>query len=300
MKPNTPTVIPISQVTSFLCHPGALLGRFQDPPYPSVAVEGGWFNGVLFDGAILTPTTPSTGATRVDLVVANPDTGDIELVEGTEGSGVPPTLPESSAAAPIADVWVVARANDKVLIESGDIKDRRSVIARPKPAVQNILVDQVIVHVGHKHGPSDGVVLFKTGDTAGPFACKSSWVNSVSKGLSFDYGRSTGVDVQLIDDEQLNDLPVTDFFLTVQLYGSVLQTGTGESHKHFAGITWKRLTQGEYTGNAAFRIEVIATPIDGGNSGSAVFWSGKDTSNKGPREDKNVALHIQLWQRITA
>jgi len=300
MKPNTPTVINMAHVTSFLCHPGSRLGYFGDPPGPSIAVEGGFFDGNGYAGRVFTPTVPSPDASRVDTVVVDPNTGALELVEGTEGSASPPALKEGTLQAPVANVIVKARANSKVLIESSDIWDRRTLVARPRQTVQNILVDQVIVNVGHKHGPNDGVNLFKAGDTAGPFICKSSWVNRTDYGLSFDYGRSTGIDVQLSDSDEVTGKAATDFFLTVQLYGSVLQTGTSESHRHFAGVTWKRLLTSDYAGNASFRIEVIASPQDGGKNGAAVFWSGKDTSNKGPREDKNVALHIQLWQRITS
>jgi len=296
MKPNTPTIIPISQVTSFLCHAGARLSHFQDPPGPSVAVEGGWFDGAAYDGVVFTPTVPTTGSTRIDTIVANPDTGVLEIVEGVEDTAAPPTLPEGSLAAPIADVWVVSRANGEVLIENQDIRDRRSVIARPKPSVQNVLIDQVIIHVGAKHGANDGVDLFKVGDTVGPFTCKKAWTNRPNTGLAFDYARSTAVEVQLADNEQLNDKPVTDFFLNVQLYGSAIQSGTSESHAQFVGVTWKRFTQGEYTGNAAFIIEVVASPQDGGTG----FWSSKYTSQRGRSQDKNVALHVQLWQRITS
>ena len=295
MKPNKPTVIPISQVTSFLCHTGARLSHFQDPPGPSVAVEGGWFGGDLYDGVVFTPTVPAVGSTRIDTVVANPDTGNIELLAGTENSGTGPTIPPTPRYGLVADVVVFSRTNGEILIESADIKDRRSLIGPSTDTTKLVLVDETIIGIGLKNNSADTVPML-VGQTRGPFVCKKQWANRPETGLAFDYGRSSAVEVQLNAAAQVDGKPATDFMLNCQLYGSAIQAGTSESHAHFVGVSWKRLTIADYAGNASFRIEVVASPQDGNTGLIGSHYDGSDARH----QSKNVNLHVQLWQRITA
>lgn len=120
-------MIALKDLQNLLAHVGARLGFFEDPPTVSFCVEPGNYGGVSYEGVVFTPSTPAAGLTRIDAVIANPATGDLELVPGAVGAGAP-SLDAFPGAGVVAHVSVLGRDNGKVLIERSHITDFRELV----------------------------------------------------------------------------------------------------------------------------------------------------------------------------
>jgi len=140
-----PQPIGLTQFTPFLTHPGARLGLFSDPPGPSVVVEPGRFQGSDYPGVVFTPDVASSGAVRIDLLVANPNADGspaIELVKGSEGAGAP-SLADLPGRAAIAEVVVTGHSSGASVITADDITDLRPILELPQPTFKLLFIGRV-------------------------------------------------------------------------------------------------------------------------------------------------------------
>lgn len=279
----------------FFTHVGARIGSFEDGPTSSVVVESGWRRGVLYQAAVLSPTAASPGSIRIDAVIANHDTGTIQLVEGVEGSGLPDLSSYESAAA-IAYVYVVGRTDGLVLIESHHITDARQVLSELKeesaPTVFQ-MVSSVILRPGHASQP--------VGSRIGPFIVRKAWAGqSRTRGLKVGI-TGCGMDVQLVNAQGSR---AQDYHLVIQPYGMLFEEYPTESNtvRNWSDCTWYPVkpdvdfSAGEYAtwgANPMFRIEAAAGTkhnnkpfrLYNRNSSGALVVNNSAT----PR------LHVQLW-----
>jgi len=283
MKPNTTTVIPISQVTSFLCHPGAVLGRFQDPPAGSFVVEGGWFNGVWYAGVVFTPTKPTIGVERIDTVVANPDTGVIELLAGVEDEGDPPDIPSSPALAPIANVHILTRTNNKVLIEAQDIEDRRSLI-KSEPAQAYSMLAHALFNIG-RSPPTVGSQY--AGGKIEVLAFQN-WAATKTPGNRVFGSQNAWVEFKFVGS-------VSDLHVVASLYNSVLGCVTDGQNNWGSGqgLTWFSLSPGN-DGYPRFRVVAMMVNAHGddGDQERVTYW---DSTKSKFKAGEVAQVQIQVW-----
>lgn len=295
-------LVTMRRIAPFFAHQGGRLGKIHDPPGPSFCVEGGIFDGEAYEGVVFTPTSPTSGASRTDSVLANKATGTIILVAGTEGFGAP-DVGSYVDAARIADITVQGHPSGKVLIRQDDILDHRSLL-HPVHRRAFEMVDQVIFSMGGKNSQADNESNFDVidvGETVGPFICrKTRKGNQKSGDLAADWSSSWLADLQLADPKYATT-DVEDFFLIVQLYGSAMQAGRSESHDKNLGVTWYRLspdidfksgaTPNPFGSAPAFRVEVTS-----GGNGRRYYRTGSGVRKV--VESNNFPVHVQLWQKV--
>jgi hypothetical protein len=286
-------VVPLSRVQPFLAHEGARLGLLDDPPGPSFCVEGGVFRDLPFPGVVITPVVPSAGATRVDMIIANPGTGDIEVVEGIEGAGAP-TLAALPNAGKIAQLTLVGNANSKVLVRNADLLDLR---AFDLSTFSSENVYRVLATARFALGAGS---LPTIGDTfaAGKLSVVAvrSWI-SVNK-LPHHYNRTMGTQVSYVDLKYLGS--VDDFHITVSPYNSLLACVTeGQDNWNSSnGLTWVMLPS-DADGYPKFRVLVGIVNAHGNTTDQERITA---YSTSGTFAGKFIAydtaqVQIQAWGR---
>lgn len=232
-----PDLISMGRIEPFLPHQGARLGKLNDPPGPSFCVEGGVYREVTFQGAVFTPSSPAAGATRIDVLIANPVSGDLELIEGEEGGGVP-SLDSFPTAGKVAQITLVGNSNQAVLVGADEIKDLRSVVLRALDESQTyrmlaqarIWLGGSVPTVGQKFGGGKLVVL-----AAKTWKPVKSYPNNAIT-------RKTATQISYVDLKFLGT--VSEFHVNLLPYNSILACVT-ENQEDFAtsmGTTWSELT----------------------------------------------------------
>ena len=288
-----PPIVPLSQVRPFLAHPGARLGMIDDPPGPSFCVEAGVFRELQFPGVVLTPDAPTSGATRIDMVIANPDTGDIELVEGTEGAGVP-SLSALPAAGKIAQVTLVGNPNGKVLVRAEDLLDLR---AFDLSTFSSENVYRVLATARFSLGAGG---LPTIGDTFASgklqVVAVRSWI-AIRK-LSHHFSRTMGTQVSYVDLKYLGT--VDDFHITTSPYNSILACVTdGQDNWNSGnGLTWVLLPS-DPDGYPKFRVMIAVVNAHGDvadqeritSYATSGTFAGKFIANE------TAQVQIQAWGR---
>lgn len=281
-------MIALKDLTTFLPHVGARLGHYDEPPTASLCVEGGNFGGATYIGVAFSPSAPTAGTTRIDTVIADPTSGDLILVAGIENSGLPPELDSYAGAGAIADVHVLGRSNGKVLIERGDIVDRRSVIPTKSGGFQLIEID--IITLGNNAIP---IVNSKVGGFTVVGSQKWTALKTVVDNKTYNASGSwiTWLDLEF-------PRPVTDFHLVVQPYDSMLSSSINESgnHPQASGVSWVSL--GSVAGKPRFRVAVTAAEGVSGEIAHRVLSMINLAAGAKLTSDLSVKIHLQAWGRV--
>ena len=286
-----PPLIPLSQVEQFLAHPGARLGKLNDPPGPSFCVEGGTYRGSRFDGIVFTPTSPSSGATRIDIVVANPVSGDLELIEGTEGEGEP-SLSEVPSAGKVAEITLVGNSNGKVLVGKSQIKDLRSFHLDALDQSQTYrLLAQARINLG-TNLPAVG--SFLAGGLLEVMDGKT-WHKIKSYPTAKAFGRASATSLSYVDLKFIGS--VQDFHLNLVPYNSVLScvTQNQDNWASASGATWVMLLSDE-DGYPKFRVMMGISNAHGDEGDQERVSSFDATAGKFTANDQG-AVQIQAWGR---
>lgn len=278
--------ISISGIWDFLPHQGSRIGFPHEPPSAKFTIEGGSFGGVVYPGATFTPTVPAVGASRVDIAFADPNSGTVLHLEGTEGSEDPPSIDAYSGAAPIAHITVLCRDNGKVVIETSDIKDLRTLLSSRKPKFE--LLGYCVLPVGAA-SPSVNA-------TVGPFKV----VNA--KGL---HQRSVDVDTgktllaagnwfAYVDIEYPD--AVVDLHLVATQYNTLIAAAPNKSgdFPNGVGITWEPLPAVD--GNPRFRVWAAAAE---GVQPKRVLFLHSAVGEKKIFHDNTALVLIQAWGRTS-
>lgn len=288
------------QLIDFMPHVGARIGQFDDPPTSSVVVEAGWRKGVLYPAVVLSPDAVTTGATRIDVVIANGESEAIELVKGEEGGG-PASIDSYEDAAVIAHIVAVGRPNGVLMIDRSQVVDMRSVLNEVRGARSFQMIGTAIVRPGKD----------LVGTTIGPFIVRRSWKDTSSggnQGLK-PAGEGTGMDLQLVSADGLT---AADFHLVVQPYGMLLESLQSESSQFRSnhGVTWIRLNpdydltaaqRSAWGTNPLFRVETAShTRKEHGFKAYRLYSRRTSDNALTVVQGYQSRLFIQLWRAPTA
>lgn len=288
----TPQPVGQSQFTPFLAHAGARLGYFADPPGPSVVVEPGRFQGIDYDGVVLTPSVASSGAARIDLIVANPiaDGGPaIELVEGTEGEAAP-SLDDLPGRAAIAEVVVTGHSSGVSVITRDDITDLRPILHLPQPSYKLLFIGRV--RLGNGMQRTVGSTQLLGDDEAYPF----EEVLTVKR-VGFNQ-RVPALPGHRFDRVDL-EMPyyVEDFHLVGGPYDTMIGAQMEQDRGNMGvGLTWK--LQPSETQDSEGRdlplIRIASAGSSGKRQGEGPSYF---TGDQGARR-QYAFYHFQAWGRV--
>lgn len=284
--------IGLSQFTPFLCHVGSRVGFFSDPPGPSVVVESGIFEEIEYAGVVLTPVTPTAGAVRIDLVIANPvaEGGQvIEIVTGVEGEAAP-NINDSPGAAKIAEVRVTGNSAGLAVISATDILDLRPILEIPRPAYKLLFLGRVRLGDGMQTTVGSEDLL---GDnTTYPFE-KVLKVKRAKKNK-----RIANLPGHRFDRLDL-EMPyyVADFHLVGGPWDTLIGAQVNADRSNMAvGVTWKN--QPSETQDSEGRdlplVRIASAGASGKNSGDGPTYFGGDQGQL----RKHAFFQFQAWGRI--
>lgn len=283
--------IQLSQFAPFLCHVGSRVGYFSDPPSSDVVVEGGIFEGIEYDGVVLSPSAPTSGVVRVDLVIANPsaDGGPaIELVQGTEGEGAP-SISDYPGAAKIAEVRVTGNPVGTSIIGREDILDLRPILEVPRPEFKLLFVGRVRLGEGMQQTVGS-TELLGTGETY-PYT-EVLAVKRAKKNQSVS--QLAGHRLDWLDLEM--PYYVEDFHLVGAPYDTHIGVNSPDEKSHSGvGITWKLLdseTQDD-EGRDLPLVRISAAGSSSKPTGSREYFTG----DQGARR-KHAFWQFQAWGRV--
>lgn len=290
-------MINTTEIRDFLPHVGARAGVFSDPPTNSFVVEGGVFDGVAFQSVVFTPTVVSVAAEwRVDVVVANPTSGNIELIEGPGGDDLP-DLTKYRHCGKICRVRSLGRSLGRSIIERADILDLRSQIQ--VPAASHSLLTHGMVTLG-VHQPIIGTydLLGLRGasvkgleeiDSGYPFPRTVLVVGAsfISTGGGKKEATAAWLDLELA-------YHASDVQISLTPYNTVLRVGSDGSS---GGFYWRSLPSVNNDADGPlprFRIGVVAYGV------TRPLWRFTDPeirSAKSVTERQNAFASFQVWGR---
>jgi hypothetical protein len=284
--------IGLSQFTPFLCHVGSRVGFFSDPPGPSVVVEAGIFEEIEYAGVVLTPTTPTAGAVRIDLVIANPiaEGGQaIELVTGVEGEAAP-SISDSPGAAKIAEVRVTGNSAGLAVISTTDILDLRPILEIPRPAYKLLFIGRV--RLGDKMQTTIGSTKLLGEDFNYPFE-QILTVKRVGKNKRV--GSLPGHRFDRLDLEM--PYYVEDFHLVGGPWDTLVGAQVNQDRSNMAvGVTWKNRTSEtqDSEGRDLPLVRIASAGASGKSSGDGPTYFGGDQGQL----RKHAFFQFQAWGRI--
>lgn len=280
-------MIGLDGISTFLPHVGARVGKFGDAPCASFVVEGGSFEGAAYAGVVLSPSVPTSGSTRIDAAIANPDSGEIELVEGEEGSGQPPGI--SSVAGALAHVTVIGRPNGKVLIERSQIADLRTVVPLRPGSFQMLERSVFILGAGGIPAVNSKIGSFTV-------VASKNWTVPKARVKGKDHN-ATGTAVSWVDLEY--PTAVADLHLMVTPYDTLFSAAPNDSgdHPNGVGVTWKSL--GLVSGKPRVRVMAAAAEGFGGEAGQRVFTLTGIEGGAKLAGDLSFTVQMQVWGRAS-